>query len=661
MPWYLLSGLYLMIWSALLVHCLLQRQFYPVFGRRWGTRAFWLLTFVFLNPLLTFLYFVFGFLLRPVKAAESQKPIGFASVAAIAFVGVVLVLFEWPLIEQAPEPVVVSSEAGEQQSQEPGESPQWLEAHVAFVKARNGVQTFGSTSAKGDNRASVRRIGIICQNPHRLLDRSVRELQKVLVRLPDVDKVEYYPYGTWPEPGGVLPDVFITVDMLEVDEKSFLRSRRLGTLIQWKVGSTLFAGTARTAHANAPPKVTFDMESRLDHDSTMMGIESPRAVYRLEANGIVGEMAKSISKQFGNLLGKYGELPPGAAMLYGTYCEPPEFSFLKDNTAQQIISGYGLFKNNHTVWRFMEQRTTDEALKAYRDELRTLGWDSEAFGKDYLQMRKQNEHIYVFHERRHDPAAGTAEDGESGTSLSSGSMIAHYESYFTSAQIQKAMDALLAGRAKAEALLAFERYLRTPEQIERLRASVEASPVHTLDGCLMLGRYWADQDRTDKGQEWLMRARAMQRAEKESNARSQEIRSLAKKLGDEGLAEIPVSEQILRDAGFVSVATLTGPLEIERALDEPVLLYRRLDDGRMRTIALRVVRSRDISSSVPYGLLAVDKREGRSSSSQTAGRIRPDGLWAADLSLQDLAADNDSMQSTVESAGDERFLFVIRP
>ncbi|MHC4507511.1 MAG: PLD nuclease N-terminal domain-containing protein [Planctomycetota bacterium] len=661
MPWYLLSGLYLMIWSALLIHCLLQRQFYPVFGRRWGTKVFWLLTFVFLNPLLTFLYFVFGFLLRPVKAAESQNPIGFASVAAIAFVGVVLVLFEWPLMEHAPEPVVVSSEAGEQQSQEPGESPQRLEAHVAFVKARNALQTFGSTSAEGNDRASVRRIGITCQNPHRLLDRSARELQKALVRLLDVDKVEYYPYETWPEPGGVLPDVFITMDMLEVDEKTFLHSRRLGTLIQWKVGSTLFAGTVRTPHANAPPKVTFNMESRLDHHSTMMGIESPRAVYKLEANGIVGEMEKSISKQFGNLLGKYGELPPGAAMLYGTYCEPPEFSFLKDNAARQIISGSGLFKNNHTVWRFAEQRKTDEALKAYRDELRTLGWDSEVLEKDYLQMQKQNENIYVFHERRHDPAAGTAEHGESSTSLSGVLMIAHYESYFTSTQIQKAMDALLAGPAKVKTLLAFERYFRTPEQIERLRARVEASAVRTLDGCLMLGRYWADQDRTDKGQKWLMRARAMQRAEKESNAKSQEIQSLAEKLGDESLAEIPVSEQILRDAGFVSPSQLTGPLEIEKALDEPVLLYRRLDNGRMRTIALRAVRSRDISSSVPYRLLAVDKREGRSSSSQTVGRIRPDGLWAADFSLQNLAANNESMQSTVESAGDERFLFVIRP
>jgi hypothetical protein len=549
----------------------------------------------------------------------------------------------------------------EPQSWQPGESSDRLEAHVAFVKARNGVQTFGSTSAEGDDRVSIRRIWIICLNPHRLLDRSTRELQKVLVRLPDVEEVVYYPCGTWPEPGQVLPDIFITMDLLEADEKTFLRSRRLRTLVQWKVGSTLFAGTVRTAQANTPPKVTFDMESRLDHDSTMMGIESPRAVYKLEANGIAGEIAKSISKQLGNLLDKYGELSSSATMLYGTYCEPPEFSFLKNNKAQQIISGSGLFKNNHTVWRFMEPRRTDEALKDYRDELRTLGWDSEKFGKDHLKMQKQNEHIYVFHERRRSPAMGTAEYGESGMASIGNLMIAHYESYFTSVQIQEAIDALLASQANVDTLLAFERYFCTSEQTERLRARVEACPVHTLGGSLMLGRYWVNQGRTDKGRAWLMRARAMQRAEKESNAKSQEIRSLAKKLGDESLAEIPVNEQILADAGFASSAQLTKPLEVTRALDEPVLLYRRLEDGRLRTIALRVVHCHDISLSVPYGLLMVDKRNGRSHSNETAGRIRPDGLWAADFSLQEFGANDESLQSTVESTVDERFLFVIRP
>lgn len=672
MPWYILSGLYLVVWSALLIHCLLRRQFYPIFGRRWGTKVFWLLTFVFLNPLLTFLYFVFGFLLGPGKTRQPGRPIGFGSVAAIAFVGVVLALFEWPFAGSDAGPVVVlqKESPGLRESQEQKQEPNlenWTfpagggAAHVGTIKARSGVQTFGSTSAESDARVSVRSVMLVCQSPHRLLDRAAREFAKALVRLPDVDKVEYYPYETWPEPGARLPDVFITMDLLELREDTFLCSRRLSVLVQWKVDSAPFADPAGKVHDHAPPVLTFDLESRLDYGSATLGIESPRALYKLEADSISAEMIKSISKQFGNLLDKYGRLPQVHEMLYGSYREPPAFAFLNDNSAERLISGNGLFKNNHTVWRFAEKRGTNEALTAYRDELKTSGWGSEDLGKDYLWMQKGNEYIHVFRERRHDASAGAVEAGEPDKPSSNGSMIAYYESDFSPDQIRQAMDALLESGAETETLLVFERYLRSPEQSERLRAILEASGVCTLDGSLVLGRYWADRGDMDKGRRWLMRARAMQRAEKEPNAKSQEIRSLAKKLADESLADVALTEQTLRDVGFVNAEQLTEPLKTERALDEPVLLYRRLDGSRLHTFALRVVRSLEAPLPAPYGLLIVEKRGGRSSSSQTAGKVRPDGVWAAETSITDLAGENKPVQLTIECMGNKRFLFVLSP
>ncbi len=664
MPWYVLSGVYLVIWSALLVHCLLQRRFYPVFGARWGTKIFWILTFVFLDPLLTFLYFVFGFLLRPAKGAPPGKPVRFGSAAAIAFVAFVLVFFEWPLLD-GRKPVILRNDGRRGcrpvLSDRRGLCPvPWGQAHLALVKAKNGVQTFGSTSAESDDRASLRSIVLICQSPHLLLDCAARQFQKALIALADVEKVEYYPYGTLPEPGGTLPDIFIAVDMLELREKAFLCNRRLGAVIQWQVSNMLFPGPAQANYANVPPTARFYMESRLDHNSTMMGIESPRSLYKVEADGIAAEMVKSVSKQFANLLDKYGQMPPVPAALYGTYREPPDFSFLKDNKAERLISASGLFRDNLSIWRFAEQRRTDEALTAYRDQLQAAGWGSETFAKDYLQMQKENEYIYVFRDRRKDLPAGAAESGESDKPASS-TMIAHYESYFTGERIQKAMDALLAGETQTRTLLAFEWCLRTPEQAERLRAAIEAGPVGTLDGFLALGRYWADRGQADKGRESLMRARAMQRAEKQRNAKSGAIRALAKKLGDENLVEAPVSEQVLCDVGFVNAGQLSGPLEIEKALDEPVLLYRRLDDGRLRTVALRVVRSRDVGSPAPYGLLTVDGREDRSNASETAGTAGPDGSWSADFLLHGAAGESEFVQAAVKSVGSERFLFVIRP
>lgn len=667
MPWYVLGGVYLILWSALLVHCLLQRRFYPVFGRGWGTKIFWLLTFVFLNPLLTLLYFVFGFLLRPAKGPLPGTPVRFGSVAAIAFVAFVVAFFEWPFPDHGQEPVIMQNDGAQARLNCPtgptgrtGGALPWGQAHVALVKAKNGVQTIGSTSAESDDRASVRNIVLVCQSPHALLDRATREFQKALIGLADVEKVEYYPYGIWPEPGGPLPDIFITIDILELQEKAFLCNRRLRAIIQWQVSDTLFPGSARTNHTNAPPTVMFNMETRVDHDSSMMGIESPGSVYKIEAHGIAAEMASSVSKQFANLLDKYGQMPQAPGSLHGTYWEPPDFSFLRDNKAERLISASGLFEDNHTIWRFAEQRRTDEALAAYRDQLQTAGWISGALAKDHLKMQKENECIYIFRDRRQDPAAAAVESGEPGKPSSS-VMITHYQSYFTGDRIQKAMDALLESETQTRTLLAFERCFRTPEQAERLRAAIEASPLCTLDGFLALGRYWADRGQTDKARESLMRARAMQRAEKARDAKSRVIRALAKRLGDQSLVATPVSERVFCDVGFVNAGQLAGPLELERALDEPVLLYRRLDDGRLRTVALRVVHSRDVSSPAPYGLLAVDRREGRSNESETAGTTGPQGSWVAQFLLQGAAGESESMRATVKSVGDERFLFVIHP
>ena len=661
MLWYVLNGLYLIIWSALLIHCLFRREFYPIFGPKWGTKVLWLLTFVFFNPLLTLIYFIFGFLLRPAKAQKRGKLIGFGSVVVIGCVGIVIVLFEWPLSGYKAKPVVIQSESGKEKPTDAALLGSGFEPHAGIIEAKNNVQTVSSTSAGDGAKVSTRSVLLICQHPHHLLDRTTRMFQKSLVRLPYVDKVAYYPFGTRPEPGGILPDVFITIDMPRVNENNFFRGRKLKAVIKWKAGSSMFPGPSHSVRAYMPPVVNFNIEGQLDHESRMVGIESPQSKYKLEADNISGEMIKSISKQFESLLDKHGQLPRLPEKLYGTYHEPPEFSFIRDDMVLWMISGRGLFKNNHTVWRFVDERGTEEALTAYHDELQTVGWSAEDISKEYLQMQKGNEHIYIFCQPRRDLKSGAIVGSDPQMSVSSVPMIAHYESYLTNDQMQKAMDALLGGGVEVKTLLVFEKFFHTPQQQERLRSIIEHSSVHTLDGYLAFVRYWADHNEMEKGRESLLCARAMQRAEKGHNVKAQEIKSLAKKLGDEGLADVPIGEDIFSEMGFINAEQLTKRLEIERALDEPVLFYRRLDSGDLHTFALRIVCSREPSPSVPYRLLTVEKRKDRSSSSETDGKIKPDGVWITDSSLNGLTRENKSIHLKVEGLGNERFLFAITP
>lgn len=663
MFWQVLNIVYLIVWSALLVNCLFRRQFYPILGRGWGTKGLWLLTFVFFNPVLTLLYFVFGYLLRPVKNAE-QDPvpsINFLSLVALACVAVVLVLFELPAGGCDTEPVVLTSHSHPADSNEPAGSFRGFEAHAGVMQGKSNIQAFTSVATEGGTRVNMSSIMLICQNPHRLLDRVARQFQKSLVELPYVDKVVYYPYGARPKPGVLLPGVFITIDLPKFSERILLRSRHIRGTIKWQASTSILPGPSQTISVNGPPLVQFNIESQLDHESRMVGVESRVARYKLEANNIAGEMAKSISKQFENLLDKYSLLPATPRTLNGTYHEPPKPAFLKADSTEQLISGCGLLLNNHTVWWFTEERTADEALKAYRDELKTAGWMEEGLTKESLRMRKENESIYVYQSRSRDAQAMVMLWSKPEIPDSASPMIVHYESCLNTEQMNRAMNSLLGCDAQFETLLVFEKFFRSAEQRERLKSIIEKSPVCTLNGCLVLAGFWAESGDTAKGRDALLHARALERAEKGHNARLKEITSLAKKLGDEALAEVPLTEDVLLDVGFTNAEKLAEPLEVERGLNDPVLFYRRLDAGGFQTLALRVIRTREQSSHAPYQLLTIQKHRGSSSVNETDGILMPGGGWISESSLSDFSGDGKSAQCKIKCISNERFAFTIVP
>jgi len=661
MLWQVLNIAYLIIWSVLLVNCLFRRQFYPILGRGWGTKGLWLLTFVFFNPLLTLLYLAFGFLLRPAKNQEQAPSTSFPSVVAAACIAVVLVLFELPAGSYDAEPVVLTSESGPADANKPGGSFHGFEANAGLMRGKNNVQALSSVAAGEGARVSVRSVMLICQNPHQLLDRVARQFQRSLIKLPYVDKVAYYPFGTKPQPGGLLPGVSVTIDMPKFSENTLLRSRHIRATIEWQASTSILAGPSHTVGANGTPLVQFDIESQLDHESHMIGVESQAARYKLEANDIAGEMTRSINKQFENLLDKYGPLPATPQTLNGAYHEPPELPFFKAGSAEQLISGYALLENNHTVWWFAEERDAEEALGAYRDELKSLGWTKEEITKESLRMRKDDEIIYAYQPRSRDPQATAVIWGKYDIPNSAAPMVVHYESYLSGEQMRKAMDTLLDSDVELETLLVFEKYLRTPEQHGRLKSIIEQSPVRTLSACLVLARFWADGGEMEKGRDALLHALALERSEKANNTRSLEIKNLARKLGDEGLTEAPLAENILLDVGFTKAEKLTEPLAVEKGLNEPVLFYRRDDAGGFKTLALRVIRSREQSSAAPYQLLTIERRRGSSSLNETDGNIRPGGVWFSESSLQDFSVDNKSAQCKIECLGNERFAFTITP
>jgi hypothetical protein len=85
---------YLALWAVLLIHCLVKKRFFPVLGRGWGTKVFWLVTFIFRNPLLTLLYVIFGVFSKADEA--NVHKIHVRGAICLALVLVVVGVFELP-------------------------------------------------------------------------------------------------------------------------------------------------------------------------------------------------------------------------------------------------------------------------------------------------------------------------------------------------------------------------------------------------------------------------------------------------------------------------------------------------------------------------------------------------------------------------------------
>ena len=153
LPWMLIGG-YLFVWVVLLVNCLRRREFVVLAGDEKKTRWFWLVTFLFFNPLLSVLYIAFV-LVKPSRPLPARwKMVCVLGAVAIGFfVNIPGLTHLWMV------PVMG----------EPGDEAPWMKLHASVIEARNNFSTSHSTSSTNNDRFVCRRVCIINESNHSLL------------------------------------------------------------------------------------------------------------------------------------------------------------------------------------------------------------------------------------------------------------------------------------------------------------------------------------------------------------------------------------------------------------------------------------------------------------------------------------------------------------
>ena len=560
---------YIVLWGALLIHCVLKRKFYPIFGRGLGTKVFWLFTFAFMNPLLTLLYLIFGVIFK--AGEEDTEKIRAGGIVSIVLVLVILGVFELPSLKgQKREVSVVHS--GQEKKKEGG-----FQGHVGVLEANNGLSTSTSSSTSGNARFCARSIVIRSKSDHLLIDKVCRFMQKNIVKLPYVDQVAYWPAGAETNNPESQADIMMVVDARKITESGIGINHKLEAEILCFAGTEPVEKHHHTHYSNTPPLIRFSMNNNLRHSSIFKGIESSKAKYKQQSENIGKQLVEAITKQFDKWIEEHGLLPELPEYMYGREVVEVEFEFLRN--AKLLYRSGGLLMNCCAVWSYEDERVNAEMFMKVRDMLREQGWhggdslDKERKHKlESFTMSKGSDHIQIFRMRGRSDSGGILYGDQEGLDKKL-PVVVEYLSLFTNEQINDVLMKLFVSEADLDTKLIFEN-LSSDESVKQLLFdAVESQQVKTMDVYLLIGRYYANRGEMSKVTEALKMARVMGRAERKPNPASNEIKSLSEKIGDESLAKAEIGVEYYQRAGFIDISTVDNGIAYERSVDEPLMFY----------------------------------------------------------------------------------------
>ncbi len=607
------------LWAVLLIHCLLKRKFFPLFGRGCGTKVFWLVTFVFRNPLLTLLYVIFAVILKAEE--KNQRRILAGGAMCLVFALLVIAVDLWPKPDEISKEIT-TVRAGQEKDKEDKKGFNF-HAQAGALKSNNSISTTTSSGTSGNARFCAKSIIIRSKSGHLLIDKACRFMQERLVELPYVEEVGYWPFGI--EKDGPLSqaDIIVVVDARKIDESGFGINRKL------EANATCFVGTEpvekfdHSHYSNSPPVIRFSMNSNLRHSSVFKGMESGKAKYKQQSENIGEQFVEAIKKQFDKWVEQYGLLPELPEYMYGREVREVEFKFLKAVNAKRLYHSGGLLMNYCAVWSYEDERSNDVAFMEVRDILREQAWsggdklDNES--KDDRQsftMSKGDEHMQIFRERGRRDSGGII-DGDHGDLEKKLPIIVEYLSLFTREQIDDVLSRLFGSDADLDTKLIFENFSYDESVKQLLFDAVESQQVKTMSGYLLIGRHYAGRDDKTKATEALMMALAMGRAQKKHNPAPNEIKALAKKIGDESLAKAEVGVEYYQRAGFIDMSTIDDGIGYERAAGEPLMFFAAPVDEEgvektgIRTIVMRIRKSAGTDDQ--YEVETITKQGGSSS------------------------------------------------
>jgi hypothetical protein len=479
-----------------------------------------------------------------------------------------------------------------------GASGAHLELNGATIRASNQLSTTASESRGSGARLGCRRMAIVNISDHLLMERVGAALLTQLKDLHGFEQVDYYPHGETTPPGGLAPDLTVTLNLAAITTSGLPGSRGLHARIVMSATSGSYDYPAHYSDGLDAPLVQLNLRTTLDHDSTTTGIGTPSSRFQLAAQDIAKQLGGALTKKLNELYEKDGPLPSLPNRFYPSYKQPPHLPLPADADAELVTSYHGLMKANESLWRWETNRSLPDVLTGLERRFKETGWKTSSIetapdSLPHLRMLRQEDIVMVYperHDKRSNRAIVVAQEPTAERAKEESIhrvVFAYFADRMNREERATAVGELLGSGCSIETLLVFESMMDRPAR-DRLAQRIEADPPASPKAWLLLARWYAGAKQPEKAKRALHRAYLLLHTVADAGDIERQAKELAKKLGVKLPRKVVPEPGELESLGFTKLASGTA-LERELGLGQGALFYTQAD-GRLTTFLLRIVQ-----------------------------------------------------------------------
>ena len=511
------------------------------------------------------------------------------------------------------------------------DDPAWG-LNVKAGATRISKSASSATSSSNSDRVPVltKKVTILNHSGHPVMIALGAVLVEKLGGLPYVEQVEYIPCGQERKEGSALPDLFLTIDLADVQE-SHLAGRHLSGRFLFHFGSRPVKEPCHYFDSHSRPLAEVNSSQTTDLTADFTGVSTESAFYDEVARNAAEGMIKHLDDWVKKSREKAGPPPPIPAEFYPEYERPELPEALSEFKPQRRFAGNGFMLPGYGLWDFTTAKDPGQFIPKLCEALKSEGWKGSAEGKQtYLRMTRDEDVCYVFPAPKPDIHLGTTiwvpDNGGEEIEPASREYYVEVINRMSRDEVAALLDRYIAGKeASPQLLCLFEQFL-SPEQSKRLLATLDKRSGKTakdwLDVAKLLRK--ARVENADKrAREALEKAWTLSHFARNPGSLQEDIRAQAKSLKCEKEFKnrrFDLDAMQLEELGVVKLPTEDPLPRRTVGVDSQALFFAVGPEGKIAAAGITIhapepPQKPDMTRPAPFGLTFSTWRKGMSSRS----------------------------------------------